>query len=84
MLFQPPLPPKYAALSDQDMAEAIRQRKQTLGSRLVILGHHYQQDDVIQFADFTGESRRAPNSSCSAAYTSWPSLPTSSPATTFV
>lgn len=56
MLFQPPLPPKYAALSDEDMADAIRQRKQTLGSRLIILGHHYQQDDVIQFADFTGDS----------------------------
>jgi len=56
MLFQPPLPPKYAALTADEMADAIRTRKRTLGSRVVILGHHYQQDEVIEFADFTGDS----------------------------
>jgi quinolinate synthase len=56
MLFQPPLPPKYAALSDEEIDRAIRDHKCAFGSRLVILGHHYQQDDVIQFADFTGDS----------------------------
>jgi len=56
MLFQPPLPPKYAALTEQEMCDAIRERKRTLGSRVVILGHHYQQEGVIQFADFTGDS----------------------------
>jgi quinolinate synthase len=56
MLFQPTLPEKYAALSDDVLADAITQRKKTLGPRLVILGHHYQQDDVIRFADFTGDS----------------------------
>ncbi|MBI4718136.1 MAG: quinolinate synthase NadA [Planctomycetes bacterium] len=38
------------------MCQAIALRKQELGSRLVILGHHYQQHDVIRFADFTGDS----------------------------
>jgi quinolinate synthase len=56
MLFQSPLPPKYASLTDDEMCEAIRQHKRTFGRRLLILGHHYQQDDVIQFADFTGDS----------------------------
>ncbi len=56
ILFQPPLPPKYSALTDDEMALAVEQRKRTLGSRLVILGHHYQQDEVIRFADFTGDS----------------------------
>ena len=56
MLFQPPIPPKYAALTADELGQAILARKQTLGSRLVILGHHYQQDEVIQFADFTGDS----------------------------
>ena len=56
MLFQPPLPPKYAALTEREMCDAIRERKRTLGSRAVILGHHYQQEDVIRFADFTGDS----------------------------
>jgi len=34
----------------------IREAKETLGDSLVILGHHYQRDDVIQFADFRGDS----------------------------
>lgn len=56
MLFQPPLPANYASLGDGDIADAIAERKRSLGSRLVILGHHYQQDDVLAFADFTGDS----------------------------
>ena len=56
MLFQPPLPPKYSALTEEEMGQAILERKGVLGSRLVILGHHYQQDEVIRFADFTGDS----------------------------
>ena len=56
MLFQPPLPAKYAALTQEELADAILQRKHTLGSRVIILGHHYQQDEVIRFADFTGDS----------------------------
>jgi len=56
MLFQPPLPPKYAGLTEDEMCLGIAERKRQLGARLIILGHHYQQDDVIQFADFTGDS----------------------------
>lgn len=56
MLFQPPLPPRYRDLADDVMRTAIVERKRQLGSRLVILGHHYQQQDVIDFADFTGDS----------------------------
>jgi len=56
MLFQPPLPPKYSKLTDDEMALAISERKKQLGKRVVILGHHYQRDEVIQFADFTGDS----------------------------
>ena len=56
MLFQPPLPPKYSALTEEEIGQAILERKRVLGSRLVILGHHYQQDEVIRFADFTGDS----------------------------
>ena len=56
MLWQPPLPPKYTTLTDEELAQAIRARKAELGSKVIILGHHYQQDEVIQFADFTGDS----------------------------
>ncbi len=56
ILFQPPLPPRYADLSAEEMSERIRAHKASFGKRVVILGHHYQQDEVIEFADFTGDS----------------------------
>ncbi|MCC6361752.1 MAG: quinolinate synthase NadA [Phycisphaerales bacterium] len=56
MLYQLPLAPQYGQMSDEQLCAGIRDFKARLGRRLVILGHHYQQDDVIQFADFTGDS----------------------------
>ena len=50
------LPEKYLGLSDQDMDERIAAAKAKLGRRLVILGHHYQRDEVMKFADYTGDS----------------------------
>ena len=50
------LPDKYLALSDEEMERRIAAAKAKLGSRLVILGHHYQRDEVIRFADYTGDS----------------------------
>jgi quinolinate synthase len=51
-----PLPDRYLALSDDEMDTRIAAAKATLGKRLVILGHHYQRDEVIKFADYTGDS----------------------------
>ncbi len=56
MTFQAPLPPEYDGLTEDELADAVAERKRALGSRVVILGHHYQQDEVIRFADFTGDS----------------------------
>ncbi len=56
MFYQPPLPPAYAKMSPDEIRTRILERKAQLGKRLVILGHHYQQDDVIEFADFRGDS----------------------------
>jgi len=56
MLWQPAIPDEYLNLPDEQLAQRINARKAELGSDLVILGHHYQQDDVIAFADFTGDS----------------------------
>jgi len=51
-----PLPERYLSLSDEEMDLRILAAKRTLGRRLVILGHHYQRDEVIKFADYTGDS----------------------------
>jgi quinolinate synthase len=51
-----PLPDRYLGLTDAEMAPRIAAAKAALGGRLVVLGHHYQRDEVIEFADFTGDS----------------------------
>src|SRR5690242_14575060 len=56
MAWQQPLPKIYTELSDAELRLRIQSAKETLGEKLVILGHHYQQDAVIDFADFTGDS----------------------------
>src|SRR6476619_4530296 len=50
------LPERYLGLSDEEMDRRIAAARATLGRRLVILGHHYQRDEVIKFADYTGDS----------------------------
>src|SRR5258706_4589777 len=55
-IWQQPLPPIYNQLSDAELRLRLAMAKEQLGSRLVILGHHYQQDEVIEFADFVGDS----------------------------
>ena len=51
-----PLPDHYLRLSDAEMDARIAAAKSALGDRVVILGHHYQRDEVIRFADDTGDS----------------------------
>jgi quinolinate synthase len=46
----------YRGLDDALLAERIEAVRRRMGSRLVILGHHYQQDGVIAHADFQGDS----------------------------
>jgi quinolinate synthase len=50
------LPEDYVELSEQELDDRIARAKAALGSRLVILGHHYQRDEVVKFADYRGDS----------------------------
>jgi quinolinate synthase len=55
-VWQQPLPAIYTQLSDPELRLRIAMAKETLGQRLMILGHHYQQDAVMEFADYAGDS----------------------------
>jgi quinolinate synthase len=46
----------YLALPDQTMDDRIAAARRALGTSTILLGHHYQRDEVIRFADFTGDS----------------------------
>jgi quinolinate synthase len=48
----------YLVMPDNSLESRIQAAKDTLGSDCVVLGHHYQRDEVIRFADFRGDSYR--------------------------
>jgi len=53
---QIPLPSEYTHADAVELINRIAERKKQLGAKLCVLGHHYQRDEVIRFADFTGDS----------------------------
>jgi quinolinate synthase len=53
---QSPLDERYTTATPDALADMIGAAKQALGSRLFILGHHYQRDDVMRWADARGDS----------------------------
>lgn len=50
------VPTRYLKMSPEHVEEGIRYARKELGTKVTVLGHHYQRDDVIQFADFRGDS----------------------------
>ncbi|GEN45254.1 quinolinate synthase NadA [Alkalibacillus haloalkaliphilus] len=50
------IPEKYKQMSDEELEQIIINAKEQLGDELFIPGHHYQKDEVIQFADAKGDS----------------------------
>ena len=73
----------YALLDDEECDARIIAAKAKLGSRCVVLGHHYQRDEVFKHADFSGDSLKLSRdaaqsdaeSSCFAACILWRKSP---------
>ncbi|SDL38184.1 quinolinate synthetase [Arthrobacter sp. ov407] len=55
------LPEEYKLASDAELDARIRAAKAALGDRAVVLGHFYQRDEVIEYADFVGDSFQLAN-----------------------
>jgi quinolinate synthase len=50
------VPDEYNTMSPGELAQRVAYAKRALGSRLTILGHHYQRDEIIRYADYRGDS----------------------------
>ncbi len=50
------VPDEYESMSPGELAQRVAHAKSALGSRLTILGHHYQRDEIIRHADYRGDS----------------------------
>ncbi len=54
--WQQDIPERYWAMEAGELVERVRAAREQLGDRVVVLGHHYQREDIIQFADERGDS----------------------------
>jgi quinolinate synthase len=55
-MFQPPLPVEYTRLDEEETAQRIARARAAIGDDLLVLGHHYQRDEIIRWADYRGDS----------------------------
>ena len=55
------LPEKYRTMTTEELTARVKEVKAQLGSDLFIPAHHYQKDEVVQFADMTGDSLELAN-----------------------
>ncbi len=53
---QAPLPDRYRQATSEELANWIAAARENLGDRVLILGHHYQQDEIMRWADASGDS----------------------------
>lgn len=65
MILQTELSPEYTEADPAEIDARLAAVRDRLGDRIVVLGHHYQCDEVVRFADFTGDSFKLAQMACS-------------------
>ncbi len=65
MILQEELPTEYTDADPTELDERLAAVRKRLGDRIVVLGHHYQCDEIVKFADFTGDSFKLAQMACS-------------------
>lgn len=56
MLYQSPLPTVYNTMTDEELTKKIQLVRSKLGSKLVLLAHHYQRPEIVEISDVRGDS----------------------------
>ena len=56
MIYQTPLPALYRSLSSHELEERIKIARTHLGTKLIILAHHYQRPEIVALSDYRGDS----------------------------
>ena len=65
------VPTRYLKLTPEEISEGIAFARNEIGEKAVLLGHHYQRDDVIEYADFTGDSYKLSKMAAAAKDANW-------------
>ncbi|MCI0775319.1 MAG: quinolinate synthase NadA [Chloroflexi bacterium] len=65
------VPTRYLKLAPEEITEGIAFARKEIGEKAVVLAHHYQRDDVFQFADFTGDSYKLSKMAAAAKDAKW-------------
>ena len=65
------VPTRYLKLAPEEITEGIAFARKEIGEKAVVLAHHYQRDDVFQFADFTGDSYKLSKMAAAAQAAKW-------------
>ena len=65
------VPTRYLKLTPEDITEGIAFARKEIGEKAVVLAHHYQRDDVFQFAEFTGDSYKLSKMAAAAKDAKW-------------
>ncbi len=65
------VPTRYLKMPPEQIESGIRYARKEIGQKAIVLGHHYQREDVIQFADFRGDSYLLSKQAAGAEQAKW-------------